>query len=199
MREYVADGGHLVMSFFSGMLDSRHHARLGGTPGGLREVFGIRVEEFCPLPRDSRVILSNGESGTIWSERLRTEGGEVVAAYADGPLAGLPAITRNAYGRGQAWYVSTCLGPRAHDRLIAGVLDDAGVVPAVPGAPAGLEAVRRHGDDGRSWLFVLNHTAAGVQVPVSGLELLSGRRVAGQLGIAPGGVAVVRGDGASMY
>ena len=79
------------------------------------------------------------------------------------------------------------------------MLDDAGVVPAVPGAPAGLEAVRRHGDDGRSWLFVLNHTAAGVQVPVSGLELLSGRRVAGQLGIAPGGVAVVREDGASMY
>jgi beta-galactosidase len=204
LREYVAGGGHLVMSFFSAMADARGHARRGGTPGGLRVVFGIRVEEFCPLPRDARVTLSDGESGdggsgagesgAVWSERLRAEGAEVVASYADGPLAGLPAITRNTFGNGVAWYVSTSLGQRAHDRLIARVLAGAGVPPVVPGSPPGLEAVRRQGEGGRSWLFVLNHTGGAGVVEASGVELLSGRRVSGPLEIAPGGVAVVRED-----
>jgi beta-galactosidase len=197
LREYVAGGGHLVMSFFGAMADSRHHARLGGTPGNLREVFGIRVEEFCPLPRDARVRLSDGESGTVWSERLRAEGAEVVARYADGPLAGLPAITRNVFGNGVAWYVSTRLGRRAQGRLIEGMLADAGVLPVVSGAPPGVEAVRRHAADGRSWLFVLNHTGRPCAVPATGTELLSGRRVTGLLDVAPGAVAVIREDGAS--
>jgi beta-galactosidase len=206
LRDFVAAGGHLIMSFFSAMADARGHARRGGTPGGLRVVFGIRVEEFCPLPRDARVTLSGGEggvesgtvwSGTVWSERLRAEGAEVVASYADGPLAGRPAITRNAFGNGVAWYVSTSLGQRAHDRLIARVLADAGVAPVVPGLPPGLEAVRRAGEDGASWLFVLNHTGGACVVPASGVELLSGRPVSGRLKIAPGEVAVVREDRAS--
>jgi beta-galactosidase len=197
LREYVAGGGHLVMWFFGAVADSRHHARLGGTPGGLLDVFGIRVEEFCPLPGDTRVTLSNGESGAVWSERLRAGSAEVVASYAQGPLAGLPAITRNAFGTGVAWYVSTRLGRNAADRMIGRVLADAGVRPVVAGAPPGLEAVRRHGDGGRSWLFVLNHTGRPCAVPASGTELLSGRRVTGLLEVAPGAVAVIREDGAS--
>jgi beta-galactosidase len=194
LREYVAGGGHLVMSFFGAMADSRHHARLGGTPGGLRDVFGIRVEEFCPLPPDARVTLSNGESGTVWSERLRVQGAEVAASYLGGPLAGQPAITRNIFGDGVAWYVSTRLGQRATDRLVGGMLAEAGVRPVLPGAPPGVEAVRRHADRGRSWLFVLNHTDSTVLVPASGAELLSGRQATGVLDVAPGGVAVVRED-----
>ena len=201
LREYVAGGGHLVMSFFSGMLDSRHHARLGGTPGGLREVFGIRVEEFCPLPAGATVALSGEEGwegggglavGTVWSERLSAEGAQIVARYADRPLAGLPAVTRHAFGLGHAWYVSTRLGQAAQDRLISRVLAGAGVQPVVPGAPAGLEIVRRHGDGGLSWLFILNHTTSPAQVPASGTELLSGRQVTGLLDVAPGELAVVR-------
>jgi beta-galactosidase len=199
LREYVAGGGHLVMTFFSAIADACHHARLGGTPGGLREVFGIRAEEFCPLPRDARVTLSDGETATTWSERLRGEGAEVVVSYASGPLAGLPAITRNVFGDGVAWYISTRLNQRAAGRLAGRMLDGAGVQPVVPGAPPGLEAVRRHGEGGRSWLFVLNHSGAAAVVAAAGTELLSGRPVPGLLEVAPRGVAVVREDPGTTY
>jgi beta-galactosidase len=192
LRDYVAGGGHLVMSFCGALLDARHHTRLGGTPGGLLDVFGIRVEEFCPLPRDAVIALSNGENGTIWSERLRADGAQVLASYAEGPLTGLPAITRNAFGSGVAWYVSTALERPGRDRLTGDVLAAAGVKPVLAGAPPGVEAVRRHGRDGQSWLFVLNHSGASTLVPATGTDLLSGRRVDGLLDLAPGGVAVVR-------
>jgi len=197
LTRYVAGGGHLVMSLASGMVDGRNHAHRGGTPGGLRDVLGIWVEEFCPLPRDAAVTLSDGAAGTVWSERVRTATAEVVASYAEGPLAGEPAITRNAYGDGVAWYVSTRLPAPARDRLIGEVLAAAGVGPVVPGAPPGLEAVRRHGENGRTWLFVLNHADRASLVPARGTELLSGRRVNGVLEVAPAGVAVVREDRAA--
>jgi beta-galactosidase len=197
LTRYVAGGGHLVMSMASGMVDGRNHARRGGTPGGLRDVLGIWVEEFCPLPRDAAVTLSDGAAGTVWSERVRTTTAEVVTGYADGPLTGQPAITRNSYGDGVAWYVSTRLPAPAHDWLIAGVLAGAGARPVVPGAPPGLEAVRRHGENGRSWLFVLNHAGAAGSVPARGTELLSWRRVNGVLEVEPGAVAVVREEPAA--
>ena len=62
-------------------------------------------------------------------------------------------------------------------------------------APRGVEVVRRHGDGGRSWLFVLNHTVDAAVVEASGVELLSGRTVAGRLEVEPGGVAVIREHG----
>ncbi|MFE8989698.1 beta-galactosidase trimerization domain-containing protein [Streptomyces collinus] len=43
----------------------------------------------------------------LWTEHSRLTWAEAVAAYADGPLAGVPAITRHAYGSGTAWYVAT--------------------------------------------------------------------------------------------
>jgi len=62
------------------------------------------------------------------------------------------------------------------------------VAPACPGAPEGVEAVRRH--DGV--LYLLNHTDRPQRVPAAGFELLTGAAVDGELTVAPGGVAVVR-------
>ena len=218
LRQYVAAGGHVVMSFGGGMVDSQHHARLGGSPGALCDVFGIRVEEFRPLARGETVALTYGAApladgaaalageagpmtsgghGTLWSEDLRAEGADVLASYAAGPLAGQPAVTRNAFGAGTAWYVSTQLDEGARDRLFAGAAARAGAGPVIAGAPPGVEIVRRHADGGRSWLFVLNHTSAAAVVEVSGVELLSGQPADGRLEVAPGGVAVLREHGSS--
>ena len=56
----------------------------------------------------------------------------------------------------------------------------------------GVEAVRRVADDGRSWLFVLNHSTDEVKVPASGHELLRDEAAPGSVIVAPGAVAVVR-------
>jgi beta-galactosidase len=215
LRQYVEAGGHVVMSFGGGMVDSQHHARLGGGPGALRDVFGIRVEEFRPLARGETVALAyeaaplaNGVvpradgaapmtrgHGAMWSEDLRTEGADVLASYAEGPLARHPAVTRNSFGAGTAWYVSTQLDEGARDRLFAGAAAQAGAGPVIAGVPPGVEIVRRHGDGGRSWLFVLNHTSAAAVVEASGVELLSGQPADGRLEVAPGAVAVLREHG----
>jgi len=205
LRRFVAGGGVLVVSFGSGLVDAAGEVRVGGYPGALRDLLGLRVEEFFPLPDGGTVPLSPGPGsgrdpgllspaarGATWSELIDVAGAEVLASYAAGPLAGHPAITRHQVGPGSAWYLSTELDDAAHDQVIAAALAAAGLTPEVPGVPPGVEAVRRRGDGGQSWLFLLNHTAEPATVPATGVDLLSPVEAAGSVQLPPGGVAVIR-------
>jgi beta-galactosidase len=49
IRRFVADGGTLLMSFFSGIVDARDHIRLGGYPAPFTELLGLRIEDFVPM------------------------------------------------------------------------------------------------------------------------------------------------------
>jgi beta-galactosidase len=109
----------------------------------------------------------------------------------DGPLPGVPAITRNAAGAGVAWYVATQPDRESLEGLVGRVAAEAGVSADVPTAP-GVETVRRHGEDGTSWLFVMNHTNETAHVPVGGVDILSGAEHEAPMQVAAGGVAVVR-------
>jgi beta-galactosidase len=196
LRGYAEAGGHLVVQFFSGIVDQHDQVRLGGYPGAFRDLLGVWVEELFPLPAGGGVRLDDGSTGSLWSELVHADGAEVLASYADGPVAGGPAVTRNA----SAWYVSTRLASEDLERLLASVCDHAGVASACGSVPPpGVEVVRRAapGQGARaSWLFAVNHGDEPASLPASGLELLTGEEVAGRLALPAGAVAIVREDGA---
>ncbi|MEU4400012.1 beta-galactosidase [Micromonospora orduensis] len=192
LHRYVEAGGTLAVTYFSGIVDENDHIRLGGYPGAFRDLLGVRTEEFFPLGAGEQVRLDDGSTADVWTEWVHPDGAEVLSSYTDGPLPGVPALTRHLVGDGAAWYVATRLDEPATDRLVERLLDEAGVRPAAP-APPGVEVVRRR-DGERTWLFVLNHTGAEIRLPVAGVELLTGARYAGELTVPAGEVAVVRED-----
>ncbi|WDZ83346.1 beta-galactosidase [Micromonospora cathayae] len=191
VRSYVEGGGHLLVSYLSGIADEHARIRLGGYPGAFRDVLGIRVEEFHPLTDDDRIPLTGGGTGRFWSETVHLAGAAPVHRYAAGVLAGRPAVTRHRYGDGVAWYVSTRPDAATHRALLTDVTRAAGVAPTCPGAPEGVEAVRRRAP-GASWLFLFNHTDRAQQVPATGTELLTGTMVEDVLTLPAGQVAVLR-------
>ncbi|MDJ1134566.1 beta-galactosidase [Streptomyces iconiensis] len=168
LTAYVRGGGHLFVSYFTGISDDCDRVHLGGYPAPLREVLGLRVEEFWPLDEGQRVSL-RGEitaSGDSWSEAIDLEGAATVAEFGDGELAGRPALTRHTYGDGVAWYAGTRLEPTAMRALMDRVRGDAGAAPVIEGLPAGVQATVREGAAGR-FLFLLNHgeTTAEIALP----------------------------------
>lgn len=186
---YVEGGGNLVVSYLSGVADPHHRVRLDGYPGALRDLLGIRVEEFHPLADDERIGLSADHGGRLWSEHVHAaDGTEVLIRYAGGgPLDGLPAVTRRRHGLGTARYVSTRLDDPAYEALL---LD--GLVRPTGGCAAdGVEVVRRAAA-GMSWMFVLNHSAVEQRVPARGVDLVTGLAVDGEARIPAGGYAVIR-------
>lgn len=190
LARYVEGGGHVLVTYFSGIVDERDHVRLGGYPGAFRDLLGIRVEEFFPLRRDESVRLDDGSGADVWTELLHPAAADVVTRYVDGPLPGEPAVTRRAAGAGVAWYVGTRLDRLGTHRLVGRVLADAGVRP-VREVPPGVEVVRRVGPD-HAYLFVANHTAQPVELPAVGTELLTGAACEGSIRVGAGEVAVVR-------
>ncbi len=190
LRAAVAAGATVLVTYFSGIVDEQDHIWLGGYPGAFRDLLGVRTEEFTPLREGEQVRLSNGWTADVWTEHLHLAGAEPVAAYLDGPVPGVPALTRHAVGAGTAWYVPCRLDQQSTDELVRRVLDETGI--AGRGAGPGVEVVRRVADHGRAWTFVINHTGAAATVAVEGHDLVADRPVDGQVVVASGGVAVVR-------
>ncbi|MGY5129477.1 beta-galactosidase [Streptomyces nigrescens] len=195
LAAYVRDGGQLLVSFFSGIVDAHDRVHPGGCPAPLRALLGLRVAEFWPLDAGRSVAVDEGTTlrersrelggdctgrADLWSEAIDLEGAEVLAHFTDGELAGRPAVTRHSYGRGTVWYVGTRLEPALMRTLLDVVRAAAGVEPVLPGLPAGVQATVREGAGGR-YLFLLNHGTETVEVglPAPLRDALAARGTAG--------------------
>ena len=112
IARFVAEGGHVIVTYFSGIVDEDDHVRLGGYPGAFAGLLGIHTEEFYPLREGQQVAIDVAEeagedlgprwTGTVWTELTHLAGATAVARYADGPVAGWPAVTRHEAGAGVA-------------------------------------------------------------------------------------------------
>ncbi|MGD6746900.1 beta-galactosidase [Streptomyces sp. BH106] len=195
LTRYVEGGGHLVTTYFSAIVDENDHVWLGGYPGALRDVLGIRIEEFGPLLDGDTVDLDNGTTGSLWTDRISVTGTdvEVLAGYRTGTYASRPAVTRRGTGRGSAAYVSTRLGVEGLTVLLPELLAAAGVCSELPEQTRGLveQIVRR--DSEHRYVFLINRSDE--QVPLPGLtgDVLVGPAAEGDgLVLAPRQVAVLR-------
>ncbi|MGA5762139.1 beta-galactosidase [Nonomuraea bangladeshensis] len=157
LADFTRAGGVTLVGPYSGIVDEHDRVRLGGYPGAWRELLGVSVEEFFPL--EGPIALESGGTGTVWSELAHVTGAKVLDAYATGE----PAWTRHEQGGGAAHYLTTRLDDAALARVLATVCAEAGVRPAAT-APPGVEVVRRTHEDGRAFLFAINHTGADAEV-----------------------------------
>ncbi|MFE0131940.1 beta-galactosidase [Streptomyces sp. NPDC059037] len=194
LTRYVEGGGHLVTTYFSGVVDENDHIWLGGYPGALRELLGIRIEEFGPLLDGDSVDLDNGATGSMWTDRIDVTGPdvEVLARYRTGAYVSRPAVTRRPTGRGSATYVSTRLGAEGLAGLLPELLAPAGVTSELPEQARGLvELAVRHDAENR-YLFLVNRGDESVALPELSGDVLLGQSSSGSLVLPPRDVAVLR-------
>ncbi|MFJ8192698.1 beta-galactosidase [Streptomyces sp. NPDC096094] len=197
LTRYVEGGGHLITTYFSGIVDENDHIWLGGYPGALRELLGLRIEEFGPLPDGATVDLDNGTAGSLWTDRITVTGPavEVLARYRTGPYAARPAVTRRTASQGSATYVSTRLGVPGLVGLLPDLLAPAGVTSELPEDARGqVELVVRRDTDNR-YVFLINRGDTPVTLPgFTGDVLvgLVGTRTDELIVLPPRGVVVVR-------
>jgi len=206
VSRFVADGGTAAISFFSGIVDPSDRIRLGGYPAPWRDLLGLRVEEFAPLPEGAQVRLDAGPGtddgrrtdegpgtddgervGRVWQDVIDLLGAEPLLRYAEGHLAGRPAATSHPYGRGEAFYVGTLPDRTTLRGLMERACRRAGVEFRAD-VPPGVEVVRR-GD----CLFVISHLDRPVELDLGGksLDLLTAGIVGPAAVLGPRGVLVL--------
>ncbi|GAB3610365.1 beta-galactosidase [Humibacter ginsengiterrae] len=199
LTRYVAAGGVVVCSFFSGVVDENNNVRQPAYPGGLRELIGGYIDEYWPARDGESFGVRFGDPGFVttadwWQDSLHAESASVRAVYTTGLLEGRPAVVENAVGAGRVVYIGTRLEASALARLLNDEAAAAGIRSLVPDAPADVEVTVRESADAR-FLFALNHSetdAATVSLPFAGRDLLTDTDVAEAITLAPLCVAVVR-------
>jgi beta-galactosidase len=179
LAEFVKQGGTLITTYMSGIVDQSDNVHLGGYPGPLRELAGIWVEEIDALaPEQTNAIkLNSGKMGTsnLVSEIIHLETAEFLAEYASNFYAGTPAVTRNHYGDGQVYYVGTQL----ENELLTQVLDEASKQAGIHSTvetDTNLEISCRQTEEA-TYYFVINFNEQKEQLPaqfVGRKDLLSG-------------------------
>ncbi|PIH61321.1 beta-galactosidase [Paenibacillus sp. LK1] len=201
LEKYVEAGGTFLTTFFSGIVNESDIVTTGGYPGELRKLLGIWVEEIDALlpEQRNRIVMKEaygdleGEFGCgMLCDLLHSEGADIIAEYGDDFYKGMPVVTRNTFGQGEAWYVASdpedrfldgLLGQLAANKNIASLLD----------TPEGVEVTART-KDGQQYLFVMNHNATTQSYDLGKAkahDLLTDRSLSGTIEIEGRGVQLL--------
>ena len=187
-------GATVVVTYFSGIVDEHDHIRLGGYPGAFRELLGVRVEEFLPLREGETVRVegwaatpsppTSGPRTSSWpaprrSRRTSTARRRAARRHPARGRRGRRVVRRHPARPRRHRPAGRAAGRRGRRRAAARRRRPASR------SPGGSATTRR-------WLFVINHGDEAAPVAVTGVELVTGRDVAGDLVVPAGGVAVVR-------
>ena len=202
ITELVHRGGTFLTTFFSGIVNENDLVTLGGYPGELRRLLGIWVEEIDALLPDRRnsMVVNKAVGGLegsfecgIVCDLLHAEGAEVCAVYGSDFYKGMPCLTRNTVGKGQAWYVASSPEKRFLHGLARHLAAGKGIEPVLRAAP-GVEATRRR-KGGDSFLFVLNHNEEPARIDLGArkvTDLLEKKTVGGTVTLPAKGVMVLK-------
>ncbi|MCM1268082.1 MAG: beta-galactosidase [Bacteroidales bacterium] len=120
LKQYVADGGVLILTFCAAYVNENDLCFLGGFPGdGLMEVTGLEAEEIDALyPEEyNEIAVLSEDAGAAPGSRYRSrslcevvnlrEGCRSLAVYTQDFYQEKPAVTVHPYGKGQCYYFAT--------------------------------------------------------------------------------------------
>ena len=173
--DFAQNGGTVVVTYWTGVVDESDLCRLGDTPYGLTELLGLRRTEIdgmydgetrrctpidgCTLPEAQASILC--EVAALND----TDPAEPLSVYAEDYFAQHPAAAVHKYGAGRAYYLASRFDEGFYRAFYRDAAKELGLMPAwQQPLPAGVLAVKRG-----NFVFVQNCTEQPVTVGESEL------------------------------
>jgi beta-galactosidase len=199
LKLYVQNGGTLVGTFNTGLVDEHHMAPDTGFPHDLTDLFGLEVLEFDPLPPGEENHLtfkgafptSHMHPARLWCDIIEAQGCQILATYAKDFYAGRPAITMNSFGLGKAIYIGTQSHQHFYHDLVSWLRQMCGLQPLLK-VPENIEVSMRQ-KEGTRVFFLLNHQNSPVRIqfykPMH--DYLTGNTFSGNYDLPPHGVLVL--------
>jgi beta-galactosidase len=185
-KEYVANGGTLVMTYISGLVNEHDLTYTGGWQKDLQEVFGINpVETDTYYPKDRNAVSYKGKSYELkdYATVIELNNAEVLGQYEDDFYANTPAVTSNQYKQGQAYYIGGRLEDQFHRDFYQELIDKLELKPVFEVKHSKGVSVQVRQAPETDYVFVMNFTEEKQPVtfesPVT--DLLTGENIKGDL------------------
>jgi len=192
LREFVAGGGTLLMTYFSGVVDETGNAWLGGAPHNLVDVLGVRATELDAIhPHDVQALDWDGASYKVTElcEIPEMHGAQTLGTYAEDFYGGMACLTKHAFGKGEAYYLAAKVEQAGLDAIYGMIAKELNLTTALPDAlPEGVIATERGGV-----VFLQNYSGKPRQVTLAGsyTDMITGEQVGGTFEFAVNGVMVL--------
>lgn len=168
LRKFVENGGTLVLTVNSGIVNDSDLCFLGGWPGEMMDVCGVWNEGTDALWDEESNTAVMSENAPFKGEFKITElcgiihaseGIEVLATYGSDFYKGEPCLTKNSFGKGTAYYIAGGMGQDFIDTLYDVIIKDNDIKPSVETdepLPHGVSAHVRTGENDKL-IFVENY------------------------------------------
>ena len=179
-RDYVKNGGVLVGSYLSGLVNETDLTYLGGWPKTLQEIYGIDVKEIDTLyPKDKNIIKFGNESFEVvdYCTIIEAKEAEVLAKYEEDFYKNTPAITKNNLEKGKAYFIGARTNQEFLSKFYDKIVKDLDINEVEDFiSECGISIQIRENKD-EKYYFVMNFTEEEKNIEIKGsyLNLISGK------------------------
>ena len=179
-RDYVKNGGVLVGSYLSGLVNETDLTYLGGWPKTLQEIYGIDVKEIDTLyPKDRNSIKFGNESFEVvdYCTIIEAKEAEVLAKYEEDFYKNTPAITKNNLEKGKAYFIGARTNQEFLSKFYDKIVKDLDINEVEDFISEGGISIQIRENEDAKYYFVMNFTEEEKNIEIKGsyLNLISGK------------------------
>jgi len=203
IQEFVENGGTFVATYASGMVNDDDLCFLGGFPGPLSNVLGIWSEEIDTLTDSMKnsaltenscpLSLKESYDAFRYCDLIHPRSAEVLMRFGSDFYKGMPALTKNDFGRGTAYYMAFENRQEFLEDFYSSLIDQLKLKRDLT-TPDGVSARIRSNGNG-DFLFLMNFTNEDKTVDLAKnvfTDILTGDTKTGSIQLKPYGVLVLK-------
>ncbi|MFS0864989.1 beta-galactosidase [Fredinandcohnia sp. 179-A 10B2 NHS] len=186
LKEFVSNGGTLVMTYISGLVNESDLTYLGGWPKDLQDIFGMKPLETDTLyPSDRNHVTFKGKSYEMkdYATVLELNTANAEAVYEEDFYANTPAVTSHNYENGKTYYIGARLEDDFQREFYKEIIAELSLEPAAKIKHGkGVSVQVRQAPD-KDYIFVMNFTEEKQQINFesSVTDVVTGEELSGDV------------------
>ncbi|MEH7482830.1 beta-galactosidase [Neobacillus drentensis] len=186
LKTFVANGGTLVMTYISGLVNEHDLTYLGGWHKELQEIFGMKPMETDTLyPKDKNYVSYRNQSYELkdYATVLELNTATAEGHYEDDFYANTPAVTSHKFENGQTYYIGGRLEDQFHRDFYQELINQLSLEPAASVKHGQGVSVQVRQAPEKDFIFVMNFTEEKQPVAFESLvtDLVTGEEITGEL------------------
>lgn len=166
VRTFVNKGNTYITTYWSGIVNETDLCFLGGFPGLISDILGICEEEIDAttdkitnsINYNNKQYLTNNLCDVI-----HTTTAKVLATYNHDYYKDFPAVTKNIYGKGTAYYIASKNEESFQNDFYQNIVNELGIKPNINTClPYGVTVNKRCGE--KDFYFLQNYNSTPTKV-----------------------------------
>lgn len=178
--EFVENGGTLVITYFTGLVDSSDLCFLGGFPGKLKDLAGILVEEtdIIKSPLKQKIKMKFNKEKEVeydvfhFADSLRVNQASIKGSYLLDHMKNSAAVTKNNYKKGTTWYLAARMEEPFYDDFYNEIVNELKISKNIATKlPKGVTCQKRSNSSG-DFIFLMNFNGFSVDISLDDKQYL---------------------------